>query len=66
METALNGRASKWFHFLQYVGIGLVTGVPAGALVGFLASGLPTPGWIAPLAAGIGAGVASAMASRRA
>ena len=65
METALNGRAAKWFHVLQLVGIGLIAGVPAGALVGFLTSGFATPGWIAPLAAGIGAGIATAMASRR-
>ena len=65
MEIALNGRAGKWVHLLRLVGIGLIAGVPAGALVGFLTRGLTTPGWIAPLAAGIGAGVASAMASRR-
>ena len=52
-------------HLLRVVGIGLIAGVPAGALVGFLSRGLTAPGWIAPLAAGIGAGVATAMASRR-
>ena len=54
-----------WIHFLRIVGVGLIAGVPAGALVGFLTRGFTAPGWIAPLAAGIGAGIASAMASRR-
>jgi len=65
MEIVLNGRAGKWIHLFRVVAIGLIAGVPAGAIVGFLARGFTAPGWIAPLAAGIGAGVASAMASRR-
>ena len=65
LEIALNGRAGKWVHLLRLVGVGLIAGVPAGVLVGFLSRGLTAPGWIAPLAAGIGAGIATAMASRR-
>ena len=68
MEIALNGRAGKWIHLLRLLALGLIAGVPAGALVGFLTGGLGAPGWmlpLPPLAAGIGAGIATAMASRR-